>query len=133
MIKRALIALGLFSSPAAAEVPTLSVVEAATAREELGYLLIDVRTPQEWNATGVAKGAKGLTLQDREFLQKLHAKTGGDTSRPIAFICRTGSRSETATRMARKAGYTNVFNVRGGMVGRGGWVSVGLPIESFTD
>ncbi len=130
-MKRLLIALGLMAAPAQAQINELTSVEAARAVTERGFLLVDVRTPSEWADTGLARGAKVLTLQDPDFTDKLEAITGGDRSRPVAFICRSGNRSATATQIAQKLGYDRAYNVSGGMLGTGGWLASNLPVRDI--
>ncbi len=91
-------------------------------------LMVDVRRPEEWAETGVAPGAALITLQDTDFLDRLAAAAGGNKEAAIAFICRSGVRSAAATGKARAAGYTNVYNITGGMSMAGGWIDAGLPL-----
>ena len=58
--------------------------------------------------------------------------TGGDLSQPIAFICAAGVRSSYAQQLVERAGYTDVVNIREGMMGSpdgAGWLAKGLPVE----
>lgn len=128
MIAQILGLLG-FGGVAATSPAVLSVTEAHEKVLAGDVLLVDVRTPQEWAATGLASGAQPLMLQDPQFLTKLDALTSADRSRPVAFICRSGNRSGMAQSQARKAGYDSVFNVVGGMEGQGGWLDEGLPVR----
>ncbi|MBU4568985.1 MAG: rhodanese-like domain-containing protein [Alphaproteobacteria bacterium] len=112
--------------------PKVQAVSPQTAHEQAkagSVLIIDVRTPDEWAQTGVAPGAAGITLQDRDFLDRLAKSTRGRKDAAIAFICRSGMRSGAAAGKARAAGYTNVYNVTGGMSMSGGWIDAGLPVE----
>jgi rhodanese-related sulfurtransferase len=94
---------------------TPSDAAAALARGELQ--LIDVREPSEVSEARV-KGARHIPLG------QLPAKLGElDRERPVAFLCRSGSRSAIATRTATKAGL-DAANVKGGVVG---WERAGLP------
>ena len=91
---------------------------AALARGELQ--LIDVREPSELSEARV-KGARHIPLG------QLSAKLGElDRDRPVAFLCRSGSRSAIATRSATKAGL-DAANVRGGITA---WTRAGLPTSS---
>ena len=91
---------------------------AALARGELQ--LIDVREPSELSEARV-KGARNIPLG------QLSAKLGElDRDRPIAFLCRSGSRSAIATRSATKAGL-DAANIKGGI---GAWTRAGLPLSS---
>lgn len=84
-----------------------------------GVLLIDVRTPAEWQHEGMVKGAKGLPLQ-----QLSEALLPKDKNKPIIFICAVGGRSASAASQAVRWGYKNVMNAQGGMVA---WKGAGLP------
>ena len=72
-------------------------------------LVLDVRTPAEWNA-GHIDGATHLPLQRlRQRLAEL------DPTREIAVICRTGYRSSAAVSLLANAGFTALVDVVGGM------------------
>ena len=47
-------------------------------------------------------------------------------SKPIIAVCRSGSRSQSACSSLRKAGFENVFNLRGGIMA---WESASLPVK----
>ena len=97
---------------------TPSDAAAALARGELQ--LIDVREPSELNEARV-KGARHIPLG------QLPAKLGDlDRDRPVAFLCRSGSRSAIATRSATKAGL-DAANVKGGITA---WARAGLPTSA---
>jgi rhodanese-related sulfurtransferase len=91
---------------------------AALSRGELQ--LIDVREPAELSEVRI-KGARHIPLG------QLSAKLGElDRGRPVAFVCRSGSRSAIATRSAMKAGL-DAANVKGGITA---WARAGLPLSS---
>ena len=97
---------------------TPSDAAAALARGELQ--LIDVREPAELSEARI-KGARHIPLG------QLPAKLGElDRDRPVAFLCRSGSRSAVAARSATKAGL-DAANVKGGMTA---WTRAGLPTSS---
>lgn len=93
-------------------------------------LIVDVRRPEEWAETGTPPGAARITLQDTDFLVQLEKVTGGNKDAALAFLCRSGQRSGTAAQQAIAAGYTNVYNITGGMSMAGGWIDAGLPVDS---
>jgi rhodanese-related sulfurtransferase len=97
---------------------TPSDAAAALARGELQ--LIDVREPAELSEAHI-KGARHIPLG------QLPSKLAEiDRDRPVAFLCRSGSRSAIATRSATKAGL-DAANVRGGITA---WARAGLPTSS---
>ena len=89
-------------------------------RQAAGALLIDVREDFEYR-DGHAPGAKLIPLGK---LSQQLPKLAKD--REVLFICQSGSRSGAATKLARRAGFTKAFNVRGGM---NAWARAGLPIK----
>jgi rhodanese-related sulfurtransferase len=93
-------------------------VDASTGEAEVaeGALLVDVRTPDEWEA-GHAPAAIHIPLDQ---LSARHTELPSD--RRIVVICRSGGRSAKATEALVGAGYDAV-NLAGGMKA---WDSLGL-------
>lgn len=72
-------------------------------------LVLDVRTPAEWNA-GHIEGAVHIPLQRlRQRVSEL------DRTRELAIVCRTGYRSSAAASLLANAGFTSLVDVVGGM------------------
>jgi rhodanese-related sulfurtransferase len=96
-------------------------------------LIVDIRRPDEWAATGTPAGALRLDLRAADFETALAAALGGDRSRPVALICAGGVRSaRLAARLAR-AGFTDVRDIGEGMLGSPagpGWLARGLPRDA---
>ncbi len=100
-------------------------------------VLVDIRRPSEWQASGVPASGYAITMhQDgRTFLNQLLAAAGGDPSKPLALICATGSRTAWLQPRLLKAGFTNILNVSEGMMGGrngSGWLKKGLPVRKWT-
>lgn len=94
--------------------------EEARTRAQAGALLLDVREPEEWRS-GHAPGAQLIPLGE------LGTRAGQlPRDREIITVCRSGNRSRTAAGMLRRAGFTQVRNMTGGMVS---WTRAGLPVE----
>ena len=99
--------------------------------------LIDVRSPDEWRATGVPQGAKTVTIHNPDgmagFVAAAIRSVKGKKDQPIALICARGWRSFRAANALRDAGFTNILNVREGMLGNPldgpGWLDRELPVE----
>lgn len=86
-------------------------------------LLLDVRTPEEFE-NGHLKGAINIDFRGDNFktqIQKL------DKHAPIFVYCHSGSRSGQATEMMKDLGFTNVFNLTGGI---SGWEAEGRPVTT---
>ena len=113
----------------------------AFARAESGDLIIiDVRSPYEWRQTGVPAGAARATVHNPRglagFLEEVVAIVGEARSKPIALICARGWRSAAAAKFLQEKGFTNVFDVSEGMLGRDanpGWLARKLPVEPCDD
>lgn len=99
-------------------------------------VLVDVRTPQEWQQTGLPASGHAITMhqQGPDFVAQLDKALGGDRSKPLAVICRTGNRTGSLVAPLERAGYTRVINVAEGMVGGrygAGWIKAGLPLRKY--
>ncbi len=132
----ALAATAFTQAAAAGEIPTLDAPAAFEKAKAGEILLVDIRTPEEWKSTGVPTAAHAITMHQKpdEFLSKLREAAGGDDTRTIAIICRTGSRSTALAEPLTRAGFPNVVNVVEGVVGgpRGtGWIRRGLPLRKW--
>lgn len=117
--------------------PDMTAPEAMEAASTGKIILIDIRTPDEWRQTGVAKGAARVNLYHPQgakgFYDQLLAQVGGDMNAPIGLICRTGNRTTQAQKFLQGQGFKNVYNVNEGMAGSAagpGWLKRGLPVES---
>ena len=84
-------------------------------------LLVDVRTPQEFEWDGHIAGARLLPLQ---VLAQRHHELPKDQS--IVCVCRSGNRSQVACEQLSAMGFDDLTNLSGGMMG---WKSSGLPTE----
>lgn len=105
------------------EVVERSVAELAPSINAATTLLVDVREIEEWNA-GHAPKAVHIPLGDVEAsLDRIKREADG---RPIAIICRSGTRSAQAARIATDGGIANVVSIPGGMRA---WVDAGQPVE----
>jgi rhodanese-related sulfurtransferase len=94
-------------------------------------LLIDIRRPDEWAATGTAQGAYPLDLRREDFIAELTKLAGGDRTRPIALICARGVRSARTANLLSENGFTAIINIPEGMLGSAdgpGWIARGLPL-----
>ena len=115
--------------------PTLTAPDAYAQTQAGKLTLIDIRRPDEWKQTGVAKDALQINMAqgDSGFVAQVTAETGGDKNTPIGLICRTGNRTTQMQRVLTDAGFTQVYNIKEGMAGSGagpGWIARGLPVEA---
>jgi rhodanese-related sulfurtransferase len=100
------------------------------ARMDAGddMLVLDVRTPGEYAAGGHVPGALNLPL-DRlgGRLDAAGADLQAYMETPVYVYCQTSNRSASAARSLKKAGFTQVRVMAGGM---GRWLREGLPRSS---
>jgi len=129
-----LLSLLLAGAAAAQEMTPPEAFEAARVGK---IILIDIRTPPEWQQTGVAQGATLINMIHPQgaagFLKEVLAKTGGKMNAPIALICRTGNRTSQVQRFLQAQGLTQVYNIPEGMAGSmygPGWLARKLPVEA---
>ncbi len=80
--------------------------------------VIDVRQAEEI-AQGTVPKAEALPLH----LLPTRLRELGKQEK-LVMVCRSGARSAQACMFLQQQGYTNVFNLRGGMVG---WLQGGFP------
>lgn len=81
--------------------------------------VIDVREMQEYTA-GTVPGAEPMPLAT---LPLRAGELGRDEK--LVIICRSGARSAQACMFLQQQGYSNVFNLRGGMIG---WAGKQFPV-----
>lgn len=114
----------------------LDVAQAHQSAMSGEILLVDIRTPSEWRATGIGQGAQPLDMRRDDFVPALLQLTGGDRSGVIALICARGVRSARLSNQLTEAGFTNIADVPEGMLGSAagpGWVRSGLPVEIYSE
>lgn len=112
---------------------TLDAAEARELSDEGAILLIDIRRPDEWAATGSGAGAARLDMRREDFVAALTELAGGNRDAPIALICAKGVRSARLANQLTAAGFSRIINVPEGMLGSGagpGWIARGLPVNS---
>ena len=88
---------------------------------EKGGNLIDVRTPGE-TAEGLLEGAQEINIQDQDFRTRIGAL---DKDKPVFVYCKAGGRSARAAGILEELGFSEVYNLDGGITA---WGSAGLPI-----
>lgn len=90
--------------------------------KEKNVVLIDVRTPEEFNS-GHLKGALNWNIYDAGFQEKIKTLSKDKT---VYVYCRSGGRSSSAADMIAKNGVKKIINMQGGVMG---WSAAKLPLE----
>ena len=118
LIASALLIAGCSSSSSATD---LSVTEFSSKIAESGVVTLDVRTPGEF-AEGYIEGARLIDFQSGNFEKEIATL---DKNATYAVYCRSGNRSGQAVKVMKDAGFSNVFNMNGGVIE---WANAGLPL-----
>ena len=94
--------------------------------DEKEFLLLDVREPGEVSA-GKIEAEEYLAiprgLVEMQFIRKVT-----DLDQPVVVYCLKGSRGALATQALKELGYTNVYNLQGGLLS---WIAEGYPVSNF--
>ena len=118
LIASVLLLAGCSSSTGAID---LGVTEFSAKVAEAGVITLDVRTPGEF-AEGHVEGARLIDFQSGNFENEIAAL---DKNATYAVYCRSGNRSGQAVKTMQDAGFTNVFNMNGGVID---WANAGFPL-----
>lgn len=140
---KALTILFIFTFGSNAIAAEQGVIDAPTALElqQAGTIaIIDIRRPSEWRDTGIPAEGRAITMHDPDgpmaFLEKILASVDGNKDAPIGLICASGVRSTWASNFLAQNGFTHVYNIKEGMLGRGrspGWIKRGHPVDSYSE
>ena len=99
----------------------LSVSEFSNKVTEAGVVTLDVRTPGEFNE-GHIEGALLVDFQSGNFENEIASL---DKSKTYAVYCRSGNRSGQAVKVMSEAGFTNIYNLNGGVID---WANAGKTL-----
>ena len=84
-------------------------------------ILVDVRTPEEYNA-GHLQYSKNIDYKNEDFKNQIVKL---DKTKPVYLYCRSGNRSGKSADILKKSGYTTVYNIGGFDYLK----TIGLPAE----
>jgi rhodanese-related sulfurtransferase/glyoxylase-like metal-dependent hydrolase (beta-lactamase superfamily II) len=85
-----------------------------------GLVLVDVREPWEYRQGHIPQA---LSIPLGDLARRVDEL---DTSKPVALVCATGNRSQSAAALLGQKGFAKVYNVQRGMVG---WQVAGYSIS----
>lgn len=116
--------MSLSNSPEKTVGGILNASELKNALEkEKDFVLVDVRTPDEYKAGHLS----GSLLVPLDTIDRNAENVLTDKDKKLFVYCRTGRRSAEAVGKLRSMGYTNVYDVSGGITA---WQASGYPIIS---
>ncbi|MFM6964073.1 MAG: rhodanese-like domain-containing protein [Sphingomonadales bacterium] len=117
MLALVLMSLVSCTSSAQSGFKNAPIAELTKLKNEKKAVVIDVRTPAEWQQ-GVIDGADlFIDYNGPDFKNQL-AKL--DKSKTYIVYCRSGARSAGASQVMTNAGFKNVINMQGGITSWGG-------------
>ncbi|HEC1766429.1 rhodanese-like domain-containing protein [Campylobacter sp. IFREMER_LSEM_CL2256] len=112
-MKKIFLSLALCASFVLAEVKNIDI----NADILENYQVIDIRKPSEWAQTGTIKNAIKISFYNEDgsvnknFVEEIKKIS---SNKPIAIVCRSGSRSTKASALLDQNGI-EVTNLKGGM------------------
>lgn len=113
----------LFISKVSFAYQDVSAEEFLKLMKDKDVLLLDVRTPQEYEKDGHIKGANLIPVQ---LFKYIFLAGKGVKDKKVLVYCRSGNRSVTASKLLEKWGVKKVYNLKGGIIE---WKSKNLPVE----
>jgi len=84
--------------------------------------ILDVRTEGEWRS-GIVENSILINLYDQQFQDKVQEL---NKEKPVVIICRSGNRSNQAMRTMSQMGFSELYNVRGGV---NSWSRAGYELK----
>jgi rhodanese-related sulfurtransferase len=107
------------------------------AMQAQGALVVDVRTPEEWEKSGLIPGSTGLTYFDANggydkdaWLKRLKPLLASP-DQPVILVCRSGHRSAAVGKMLLdEPGYAKVYQLENGIKG---WGAQNRPLRRRED
>ncbi|MGE5094321.1 MAG: rhodanese-like domain-containing protein [Betaproteobacteria bacterium] len=100
----------------------IGTLEATRLMNQGTTVVIDVRDEKEY-AAGHLPRARHIPLKD---LDKRIAELAKYKEKPVIVTCRTGPRAGSACRALKRAGFSNVYLLKGGV---NAWQQASLPLE----
>lgn len=100
----------------------VSVVEAVQLINRKDALVIDLRDTGDYEAGHIANARH---IPERELADRLK-ELEKFKDRPLIVACASGSRSSAAAQLLRRGGFTEAFNLQGGI---GAWQQANMPLE----
>ena len=105
--------------------PIISVVDVTTFESGISkenVQLVDVRTDKEWKS-GHLKNAQNFQINNPKWEEQIATL---DKEKPVYVYCAKGVRSARSAKKLKKAGFTQIIDLDGGIVA---WEEAGKPIE----
>lgn len=115
-----------------AGIQNVTVEEAKKMVEKGDVFILDVRTPSEFNSSHIegatlipVTNSGGSNLSPDQLLESRINEVPKD--KKILVYCRSGHRSSSASKILVNAGYSQIYNMEGGI---NAWTGAGYPVVS---
>jgi rhodanese-related sulfurtransferase len=102
-----------------------------------GYPVIDIRTPMEWQQTGIIKGAHKMMFfapNGQPDIANWFFELGHlvkDKNEPVLIYCAHANRSKVLGQGLDQMGFKHVYELKGGI--ENGWIKAGKPTVKAAD
>lgn len=90
----------------------INAEEMSSMLSDTEYVIIDVRTPEEWNTGYITGTEKFMDINEGNFEDQIQSL---DKSKKYIVYCRSGNRSSKACSIMSRNGFTNLYNLSGGI------------------
>jgi len=117
----------------AAELSRIDPEQIQNLQTQQSPLIIDVRTPAEWHATGIIPNSHKLQGFDdngqfdaARWTTELN-KLKSSPDQPVILVCRSGNRSGKIGEILVQQGAQNIYNLNGGIQG---WIRSGHSVQA---
>lgn len=119
----AIASVGLLAGCSSSNEATKKVdpVEFSEVIAQPGVIILDVRTPEEFNAGHIAN-AININMADSNFSSEVSKL---DKNATVAVYCRSANRSAVATDEMAELGFTDMYDMQGGIID---WQAAGGPV-----
>ena len=116
-------------------VANLLTIDMKTFEElkQKGVPIVDIRTAEEWERTGIINGAYKITFYDiygdthpAQWFFKVGHLLKNEKS-PLIIYCASGRRSHKVGEILSDMGFENIYELKGGI--HKGWIDLGKKIE----
>lgn len=101
----------------------LSPIEAVRLINDRHALVLDVRAPGDYKKGHILDAVNVPQARLAERLDEL----GKDKARPVVVYCALGGVAAQAAHQLKKAGFAEVYPIRGGL---NGWLAASLPVTT---
>lgn len=118
-----MLSVGMYSCGSVVGQETVTASKFNTIIEGGDVVIIDVRTPQEY-AEAHLNNSVNINYYDSDFLRKIEGLAIGKESKVLVY-CKSGGRSSGAMNKLSEAGYSEIYNLKGGITS---WIGQGLEV-----